>query len=275
MVGHSDGKPSFIISVNGKTSSSIEVMQISRDMASVVECAHSLVPPENGLLGAVGGVFTTAHEGGLIVVCGGEVEDSDHTTNAKSPACAILSPNMKHVVHVALSLARIDASSLMVDNGNRMWVIGGTSPFTDTITGTEYVIAPPYSYGGNFTHKQGISLHEVSESQCLTRVGPQVAHLSGGHAQITPFEVDGTIIWFYFLLIFLIESTIESRFFYFHHFLLATFRLPVVLICEASPRRLALRWLFRLLIKACFRLGTILKFVACRKRKCPNKMSKG
>ncbi len=194
---------SFFIYVNGYPQSEIVVLKYDQD--SLVECAHTLVPPEQPLTFATGGVLTvpTGVQGEVepvAVICGGQFELVDNKflandkcliLSASKPATVVVnnnSPGSQNQTITQLSTdgllnnMRIGAASAVVDNGRMLWVLGGkdnTLAFWDT----EFVSVSTAQHSDKFpTNAVGPDLPEsmILAHHCLEKVTADIAIMTGG-----------------------------------------------------------------------------------------------
>ncbi len=168
----------LIIYLNGWTESSVEVLNVVDDN-TIYECAHNLLPPVHGLLGATGGVLELDNAGHALVVCGGEMQlDS----SLKNHLCLALNRNNSQDTMSALNMARSGSASLVIDNGKTLWVTGGMDeygifPLTEYITPSQKTsdFATNNQHGPELPTEYG-SLADY----CLVSLGPDNALLIGG-----------------------------------------------------------------------------------------------
>ncbi len=179
----------FLILVNGWVKSSISAFRIEQQ-GKVVECAHSLVAPNNGLIDATGGIMTIHETKDLAaVVCGGQVMLAD-SNNVENRKCIILNSNQDQnqlpTASLSLNLARVGAVSLVLDNGKSLWVTGGFNE-NSYLLNTEFVTFP-----GDISNNASINGGEVANEHgpsflksnlfyhCLVKIGSEMAILIGG-----------------------------------------------------------------------------------------------
>ncbi len=167
--------------------SSINVFKLEGD--TFVECVHSILPPENGLILATGGILDIDEEP-VAVVCGGELVIDNANGNQPNDRCLIL--NEDHLPDSvtgsyqvqsgggSLNMPRIGAASLVIDNGNTLWITAGTNDneYTEfaTITRIDHEIdeLSTNGLGPKMPNEESLSLH------CLVSLGQDVAILIGG-----------------------------------------------------------------------------------------------
>ncbi len=186
----------FILHFCGWMQSSIAVMKLLQD-GNVVDCSHSLSPPENGLIHATGDIVEVTRASGedepVVVVCGGEFVQSSSSSNIPNHQCVMLSekepsPVMDSIPmylssHVSaggfLNDIRIGASSVIMANGRTLWVTGGHNHQT-VIESSEFIQAHD-KFTGFTTNGVGPDLPSGPlMHHCLERVASDIAILIGG-----------------------------------------------------------------------------------------------
>ncbi len=172
------------------------------------ECAHSILPPEMGLVMTTGGMLSAKKSDGetvdLVVVCGGEFVLKNSNKNEPNQMCMILSqeypPSTTTILvdgtrhsmsaYGVLNHLRISATSLVIDNGTKLWVAGGIHE-QYALSPTELVSlvsqALPANTSGSIlqppiflTNAAGLELPENFGQHCLQSIGPKMALLVGG-----------------------------------------------------------------------------------------------
>ncbi len=164
------------------------------DIDVMVECAHTILPPEVKLIRATGGVLALgtesggsagAHDGPVAVVCGGEFgPDNNHAPNE---LCTPLETSKGNGNQVDLSAGgflndkRVGSASLVIDNGTTLWVTGGLDelyPRSDS----EFVSINSQGKNSNVFTTNGVGPELPADlmHHCLVKVTPQVAMLIGG-----------------------------------------------------------------------------------------------
>ncbi len=158
--------------------------------ANVIECSHTLFPPEKKIVDATGGVLVTPvgdldEEPFDFVVCGGK---DPIGSNAPKSKCTTLTE--ERYSGGFLNIQRVGSASLIVDNGITMWVTGGSmqpsSPFA--LADTEFVavsstprnISNHNNYGTFPTNGAGPQLPIGLSHHCLEHLTPDVTILLGG-----------------------------------------------------------------------------------------------
>ncbi len=157
---------------------SISVFKIGED--GLFECTHTL-QIKKVLQFATGGIVVD-HQGDLNpVVCGGKQRGSQ-TPNMK---CNSLSKSATHNTDV-FSLSIIGATSLVIDNGDTLWIAGGN---TADKTTTEFIAAKGKcvdsifqldGYGPMLPGPQTWPEHNNLHFPCFERLGETTAILVGG-----------------------------------------------------------------------------------------------
>ncbi len=193
-----DQKEEFLIYLNGWFESTIAVYTLDPVHNGLMECAHSIVPPEKPLVLATGGVLKGQTNTDTAVVCGGEFIIEDSNDNIANDRCTILksvtsSSNIEALSSSGLlNIERIGASSLVLDNGKTLWVTGGT----DAQSNTEFVTI--HNGREYWTNAVGPSLPgQPAGFQCFTNVGPEVAIIIGGKSsESLAFSMNvSTMVW--------------------------------------------------------------------------------
>ncbi len=164
----------FIIYVDGWQESRVVVLRVDQD--TLVECAHSILPPENGLIHATGGFLEAQDnqdEDPVAVVCGGDF----WVESVLNDRCMILDDASGGGF---LNKARIGAASVVIDNGKTLWVTGGQDQ-ESYLSDTEFIsrsnLQPLLTLT---TAEQGPHLPQALSDHCLVKVGPQMAIVTGG-----------------------------------------------------------------------------------------------
>ncbi len=186
-----DDEESFFITVNGWTGSSVQVFRSDRD--TLVECAHSLIQPQDGLQGATGGILVGQHQGAVhIVVCGGALAMAEGGSKVENTDCYKLnvdSETAKPPVVGMLNLGMLGTASLVLDNGTSLWITGGRDVNGFLVDTSDYLV---FSTEDNAETTVPMLLHEpgpdlkhscsrfIGQHHCLVQVGPEVAFLIGG-----------------------------------------------------------------------------------------------
>ncbi len=160
----------------------IEVLRVD-SQESLIECAHKLSAPAI-VKDGTGGVLVSNGDF-IIVICGGHVVGTEDHENSN---CFSLHDQTKS----DLSIARIGAASLAIENGRSLWLTGGYSATSNNndLLATEVV-----------AHKQDASsepgsllpIHSLSQ-HCLEKINTNTALLIGGENY--HIGVDG-MSWFY------------------------------------------------------------------------------
>ena len=142
-----------------------------------VECANSILPPDKGLVDASGGVLVSPDEQYAVVVCGGEFVLDNSNGNNPNYECMVLNDiPVKLSANGFLNAKRIGSASMIIDNGNTLWVTGGA----DSHSTTEFVTAMNVE-DSFWTNNAGPILpNSQLEYHCLTKLGPEVAAMIGG-----------------------------------------------------------------------------------------------
>ncbi len=211
-----DDGTSFFIYVNGYPESDIVVLRNDQD--NIVECAHTLLPPENPLTYATGGVLTAppgvhgeAAEP-VAVICGGQFDLNDNKyianekcliLSASKPAVAVVNDNPGSQNQTIYKLSgggflnnfRVGSVSAVVDNGRMLWVLGGKDN-TCVKRDTEFVVVSTGNHSAEFpTNAAGPYLPPIPEfsvdrallaHHCFEKVTGDIAIMTGG----TPFAYD-------------------------------------------------------------------------------------
>ncbi len=191
----------FLIFVDGWMQSSISVMKFEQD-GGIIECSHSLLPPENGLVHATGGVLAITRANGedepVVVVCGGEFALGGSRSDIQNQMCLILNEHGPAAATVIghqsqqsqlsaggfLNNLRIGAASLVIDRGQTLWVTAGSTS-DGPIANSEFVSAADNSTLNKqtqfMTNSVGPDLpREQLMHHCLEMLGPEIAMLIGG-----------------------------------------------------------------------------------------------
>ncbi len=173
----------LVISINGWTGSSIEVLKIGTDL--VVECSHSLVLPMAGLQGATGGILVDPDnpEAIQIVVCGGRIIDTDIESNR----CFNLNNPEEQMSVGTGHLFELPslAASLVIDNGKSLWMTGGHY-YDDPSSVTELLAMQTMQDENNnntlrmFTLDEGPVLPYFFYGHCLVKVTATIVMIVGG-----------------------------------------------------------------------------------------------
>ncbi len=181
----------FLIYLDG---SSVVTFKLDLVQDTFVECAHSIQPPEpDGLVDATGGVLkmpdiSDIDDDPIIVVCGGQL----FKENKPSDKCMILNKQKDDQFLLStnglLNRNRFGAASVVIDNGNTLWLTGGMSSSAENIAvrTSELVNMIDISSGLIYdTNGQGPTLPEAELSDhCITKIGPNIALLTGGTSVI-------------------------------------------------------------------------------------------
>ncbi len=189
------GQEDFIITVNGWSDSSIDVFKIgSSDM--FLECAHTLTPPEQQLLGATGGVFVDKNKDFVPLICGGETVGVNLVVERQ--ACLLLSADQDSFLFGSqLNVPRVGAASLVIDNGDTLWVTGGYNEHSGYLGSTELVqmreLTNKSSEHYVLKNVHGIGLPKAKTGvglkyHCLAQVSKIVALITGGQKDENSLE---------------------------------------------------------------------------------------
>ncbi len=159
------------------------------DQKVFVECGHTLAPPENGLIHATGGILSSNSDENNdpsvlhVIVCGGEsVLEGTSDTKPNDRCTVLVNGHTRSAAHQPLlssggflNAHRIGAASLVVDNGNNLWVTGGRGS-----GGTTEIVSTNKSMSF-WTNLVGPSLPvRQLEFHCFINVGQEVAMIIGG-----------------------------------------------------------------------------------------------
>ncbi len=166
-------------------------MVLKLDNDNVVECAHSILPPKNQLIGATGGVLTVPNTNEPIaVVCGGEPNTGHSNGHTCCEMCFMLtedspsSANAKIALNLHLSAGgslntkRMRSVSSAINDGSTLWIAGGEEGIYARKDSELVAIAA--NPDGFPTNMVGPELPEFARHHCLEKVGPEVAIVVGG-----------------------------------------------------------------------------------------------
>ncbi len=168
----------FLVVTNGGANVKTKVFKIHHQEGTVLmECAHSLESPVE-LQWPTGGVMSHPSEDFIVVICGGQ--DSDEIENAR--CFSLGNPNSQWQFVEQMEHTRVGAASLVISNGNQIWITGGerlnlglvyeTTMTTETVELNEK--------GDGLILKEGPYLPKSIRHHCLELIGANVALLFGG-----------------------------------------------------------------------------------------------
>ncbi len=178
--------------MDGWEQSSVIVLKMDQDV--VTECAHTILPPEKGLIDATGGIMLVPGVGGedepVAVVCGGEFglqESVTSTTDIYNMKCMILCKNQPPATAINNTLAqvyklssggflnekRIGAESLVIDNGRTLWLTSNEDFITE-------FVAISNNTGLNEFQTNGAGPTIELFYHCLLKIGSEVGIVIGG-----------------------------------------------------------------------------------------------
>ena len=166
--------------VNGLTTFNMQVFKLHQD--TFTECSHTFIAPEISLRHATGGVLIQPVEGDLdVVVCGGE----HAATNDENTACTSLTDATSTARN--LDIARTAAASLLVDNGQTLWLTGGNFG-VDKHKHTELV---RWESDPSMPMTEAVDAPQLPRNlkyHCIVRLGPQVAIMIGGQESVDKYN---------------------------------------------------------------------------------------
>ncbi len=175
----------FLLYLNGKTETAITAFKAHQDV--FVECAHTIVPPENGLIDATGGVLTNSNEL-VAIVCGGAKNiNNDDKPNGN---CIILNQDkssLKLTANGNLNHFRSGSASAVIDNGHTLWVTGGKLE-SDTAHRTTELVAFATDIPFETNAVGPLLPVERLPEHCVVVVGPKVAVFTGGANLLNGYE---------------------------------------------------------------------------------------
>ena len=161
------------------------VLKVVDGDAAIVECAHSIIPPEKKLTHASGGflIQDPDPDNAVAVLCGGDVDETfDKSTLGE---CQILMSGESHPQDIKISAKgllnhiRAGAKSLVVDDGRTLWLTGGSHE--EIYSASEYVSVLPRNSTNVFpTNGAGPALPLNLVHHCVVRITSEVAMLMGG-----------------------------------------------------------------------------------------------
>ncbi len=174
----------FIIYVDD----TITVLKLDQD--GVTECVHTIIPPENMMIHATGGVLSIPRGNGVeeqaAVICGGEFEDASLNSkcmilNKNKPPSTSVARSPSQVYHLSaggfLNIQRTGGASLVIDNGKALWVTGGSADWDSS----EFVEIVNNSNNIFPTNGVGPSLLLTLRHHCLETISHTVAMIMGGN----------------------------------------------------------------------------------------------
>ncbi len=150
------------------------------------KCAHTLKPLLHQLpKDATGGVLSQNYqaESGddfMIVVCGGQetMEDCSSCFSLGNPYSRVFG---------SLFVPRVNAASLIIDNGKSLWVTGGKDEVSP-LTSSEYIQLQQDSGLVSFSERQALPYSR--QGHCLAKIGATIAILTGGLGHNSNFSLD-------------------------------------------------------------------------------------
>ncbi len=160
------------------------------DHDNLVECAHSILPPENRQMDAAGGVLKASNsDDPVVVICGGDLHYLDSNMIEFNKMCSILyedkpSSSIGFQAHTisadgVLNQIRKETAALVIDNGSTLWIIGGYDGY-DFLGSSEFVSISEDNLGFP-TNGVGPDLPNFSVvDHCLVKIGPDLAVINGG-----------------------------------------------------------------------------------------------
>ncbi len=171
---------------------------------TLVECAHSLMAPQNGLQGASGGIMIQdeRNEIKLIIVCGGKVVfiESFGVKVDNSECFQLNSDGLSSRTNIGIKVSapqvgslrfegRGSGASLVLGHGkSRLWITGGASLQDGSVYTTEFVHFANeinVDHGGYLMNEQGPDLPSTGlDNHCLAKIVPEAAILIGGQLKI-------------------------------------------------------------------------------------------
>ncbi len=174
------GNEVFMVTVSSWANESfIEVFEWN-DVGDLWKCTHTMTSYNKLLKDGTGGVLSSQSlENFTIVICGGQtLDDSNSDLASNNEGCITVSEQYSKASG-SLFIPRIDAASLVIDNGNSLWVTGGYDGVS-SLSASE-LIQPhddPDPTLISFSEKQRLLYSR--RGHCLVKIGPNVAILTGG-----------------------------------------------------------------------------------------------
>ncbi len=164
----------YLVYLSGNTDLDAEVYKLGRD-DSILECTNSLAGGKS-LDYATGGLLGSQNGSLSFVLCSGTESGKAMLENRKCFSLGEPQPSGQ------LASSRLDAASLVLDDGQVLWVTGGSSRHSvfGGLGTTEFVRVLP----DNSLHTtEGPHLPIlVLSGHCLEKVGPNLAILIGGRS---------------------------------------------------------------------------------------------
>ncbi len=189
-----EDQPSFLLYVDGWTQSSIVVLKV--DMDNVIECAHSISPPENMLVDAIGGVLTAPNsDEPMAVICGGEYGSEQSGSYTNHDKCLMLTEDKTSTSRMdgmplglsaggILNSDRVGSASTVINNGSALWITGGVYGLfarkDSELVGISNSNENSAIHNDGLPNGPGPDLPEHVSHHCFQKVGPQIAIVVGG-----------------------------------------------------------------------------------------------
>ncbi len=191
---------SFVIYVDGVSQSWVAVLKL--DGNAVVECAHSILPPELKLIYATGGILTSPDgiSDPIAVVCGGEVVPEDTNTNYhfRNEKCSVLaeevpvaqpSDEKPSIMPETLTgggvllESRSKAVSLVINHGSTLWLMGGFDWYYEANKGPSEFMSVSHQNSSLPVFQTNLAGPVPAMAlfhHCLAQIGPEMAIVTGG-----------------------------------------------------------------------------------------------